>query len=290
MDQLKSDPGNARARREELFVQAYLQAVACRMAVSALSNRDLNAVMSEAIGTVTAAMDSDAGHIVEFAPDGSPIVRAGTRSTRPPWIQGASPDRVKVPIDGRIGSVGALEIRPHQTPSVEEMQFLRCVASIIGSAMQRYREEETLRQSERRSRLLIDALKECSLISLDPEGRILSWNPGAEHLWGHAADEVLGRHVTWLYAPVGRRAEDPNPAQPTRLGRLRFGGWFKNGQGSKFFAEVSVSPMRDVDRLLLGFSHVTLRTQPSRKPRNGDAVPDARTSHRPHRRNGTSSM
>src|SRR6185295_2279386 len=58
---------------------------------------------------------------------------------------------------------------------------------------------QALREGERRTRLIIDAIKDCAIYMLDPEGRIASWNPGAEALSGYAAQEVLGRHFSILY-------------------------------------------------------------------------------------------
>jgi PAS domain S-box-containing protein len=270
---------------EGLFVQTYLHTVALRLAISALTNPDLDAVISEAIDAIAVAVDNDSVHVVEVTSDGSPRVRAGTQSMRPSGSRGER-DVIHIGIPGRIGSLGTLEVRPRLgRPNQDELEFLSSVAAILGSAIQRSRDDDALRQNEARFRMLADSVEDRSLIALDPDGRIVSWNPGAEKLWGRAADDVLGRHVTSLYARPGQRAGrlEGNLQLADRLGRLDFGAWFTGARDQKFFAEVSISPMKAEDGALLGFSHVTRLTSRSQSGREAKAVSRVQNRSRPRR-------
>src|SRR5207245_1037790 len=162
-----------------LFAQAYLQSVACQLALSALSNPEIDAVMNEAIEAVALAVDTESAEVVELMSDGRPMVRAGTRVTRsgPAASIGVAARTVKFPLQGRDGPVGVLQVRPRSGRcSDHEVQFLESVAMVLGRALQRWRDDESVRLSEIRSRALADAALDCSLVALDPDGRIVGWN------------------------------------------------------------------------------------------------------------------
>ncbi|HEX9300941.1 MAG TPA: PAS domain S-box protein, partial [Casimicrobiaceae bacterium] len=72
-------------------------------------------------------------------------------------------------------------------------------ARIVADMVARNRAEEALRDAERRTRLIVNAIKDCAIFMLEPDGRIASWNPGAAALTGYAEIDVLGRHYAMLY-------------------------------------------------------------------------------------------
>lgn len=122
----------------------------------------------------------------------------------------------------------------------------------------RVRTERQLRESEERYRQVIDSVKDYAIFSVDPEGRITSWNAGAERVKGYSADEVLGMSIAAFY-PEGRRQQGyPGKALETaaRRGKYEEEGWRVKKDGTMFWASVVISPIRDSQGELQGFSKV----------------------------------
>jgi PAS domain S-box-containing protein len=121
------------------------------------------------------------------------------------------------------------------------------------------RRAEDLRQSEERFRLLVERVEDYAIIGLDPQGRVTSWNVGAQRIKGYRTDEILGREFTCFYPP-----EDVDAGKPHRLlqkaraeGGATDEGWRVRKNGSRFWADVSVTALRDVEGNLRGFAKVT---------------------------------
>ena len=120
--------------------------------------------------------------------------------------------------------------------------------------------EIALKQSEERFRLLVEGVKDYAIYALDTEGRIVSWNSGAERIKGYSRDEVLGKHFSIFYLPediaAGKPAKDLEVAAAE--GRLEdVGSWRVRKDGSRFFANLLISAIRDEDGTLLGYTKVT---------------------------------
>jgi PAS domain S-box-containing protein len=119
---------------------------------------------------------------------------------------------------------------------------------------QRKTEEEN-RQSEIRFRLLIDAVKDYAIISLDANGLVTSWNSGAQRLKGYSAEEIIGQHVGRLYLKEdvqrGKLAEELRRA--TAEGHVEDEGWRVRKDGSRFWAEVVTTALRHPEGELIGF-------------------------------------
>lgn len=94
---------------------------------------------------------------------------------------------------------------------------------------------------------------------LDPTGRIVSWNSGAEHFKGYAADEVIGSHFSRFYREEDRADGLPARALATALaeGRFEAEGWRVRRDGTHFWAHVVIDPIRDVSGTLRGFAKIT---------------------------------
>jgi len=115
--------------------------------------------------------------------------------------------------------------------------------------------EERNRLNEIRFRLLIDAVKDYAIISLDADALVTSWNSGAERLKGYTAEEMIGQHVSRLYRKedIGRGNLDNELRQAAAEGQVEEEGWRVRKDGSQFWAEAVTSALRDSNGELIGF-------------------------------------
>jgi PAS domain S-box-containing protein len=118
---------------------------------------------------------------------------------------------------------------------------------------------EALKETEQRFGMLVDAVVDYAIYMLDPNGRITNWNKGAERIKGYTADEIVGQNFSRFYTP-----EDLATGLPSRAlgvaaeeGRFEAEGWRLRKDGSRFWANVVIDPIRDEDGTLLGFAKVT---------------------------------
>jgi PAS domain S-box-containing protein len=108
-------------------------------------------------------------------------------------------------------------------------------------------------------KLLIDSVRDYAIFVLDPEGRVLTWNPGAQALKGYMREEIIGQHFSKFY-----REEAIQSGWPTRElqlaekeGRFSDEGWRVRKDGSSFWASVVITALRSEDGKLAGFAKVT---------------------------------
>ncbi|MGZ6014915.1 MAG: PAS domain S-box protein [Phenylobacterium sp.] len=108
-------------------------------------------------------------------------------------------------------------------------------------------------------RLLVEAVVDYAIYLLDDQGRVSSWNPGAERIKGYTRSEILGRHFSQFYTPADRAAGVPAHALAVarEQGRYEADGWRVRKDGSTFWASVIIDPVRDDDGRLIGFAKVT---------------------------------
>jgi PAS domain S-box-containing protein len=112
--------------------------------------------------------------------------------------------------------------------------------------------------SEERFRLLVDGVKEYAILMLDPEGNVLSWNAGAERLIGYRAEEILGLPISRFHpedAPA--LAAEQSLAVAARDGHFREEGWRVRKDGTRFWADVTLTALRDRGGALRGFAAIT---------------------------------
>ena len=126
--------------------------------------------------------------------------------------------------------------------------------------------EDSLRQSEQRFRLLVEGVKDYAIILLDPQGLVTSWNAGAERIKGYDAAEILRRPLSTFYTPEDQARGWPQEllSRAAAEGRVRDEGWRVRKGGSRFWAEVVLTAIRDQQGELTGFAKVT-RDNTSRK-------------------------
>jgi len=123
---------------------------------------------------------------------------------------------------------------------------------------QRKEHEEILR-SEERFRVLVEGVQEYAIFMLDAEGIVSTWNTGAERIKGYTAEEVIGRHFSLFRLPDEVRAGscERELALAARDGKLEEEGWRVRKDGSRFWANVVLTAIRDRNGRLLGFAKVT---------------------------------
>jgi PAS domain S-box-containing protein len=126
-------------------------------------------------------------------------------------------------------------------------------------------------------RLLVESVRDYAIFALDSTGHIVTWNPGAERFKGYAAHEIIGKHFSVFYPPAdiarGKPAWELEVA--SREGRLEDEGWRIKKDGSRFWANVVITALRDESGTLIGFAKVT-RDLTERIETEQQAIEDAR--------------
>jgi PAS domain S-box-containing protein len=119
--------------------------------------------------------------------------------------------------------------------------------------------QRSLYDSERRFRLLVQAVKDCAIYMLDPSGVIVNWNSGAERLKGYSAEEIVGQHFSKFYTREDRMAGLPARVldAAARDGHYEAEGWRVRKDGGRFWAAVEVDAIRDENNKLIGFAKIT---------------------------------
>lgn len=118
---------------------------------------------------------------------------------------------------------------------------------------------ERLHHSEERFRLLVESVQEYALFMLDPAGRVVSWNAGAERIKGYPAEEIVGCYFSLFYMPEDVEARKPELALEAaeRTGRSEDEGWRVRKDGTRFWARTVMTALRDGSGKLRGFGKVT---------------------------------
>ncbi len=120
-------------------------------------------------------------------------------------------------VDDRVVGVMAVFSRTPLADSV--LDALAAAADSVAQGVERKRAEETLRKSEERFRLLVEGVQDYAIFMLDPEGRVVTWNEGAERVSGYCADEILGQHFARFYE-TGDRENGQTPEGAERGGGI----------------------------------------------------------------------
>ena len=108
-------------------------------------------------------------------------------------------------------------------------------------------------------RLLVASVRDYAIFALDARGYVLTWNAGAAQLKGYAQSEIVGRHFSAFYAPEDIAAGKPDNELVTarRDGRFEDEGWRMRKDGSRFWANVIITALRDERGETVGFAKVT---------------------------------
>jgi PAS domain S-box-containing protein len=149
----------------------------------------------------------------------------------------------------------------------ENERLENLVATSTHEAGVRKEAEERLAQIEEGFRLFVSNVKDSALLMLDQEGRVVSWNEGAERIKGYRAEEIIGQHFSRFYS-----ADDVSNGKPgfeleeaKRSGRFEDEGWRIRKDGSRFLANVVITALRDERGQLRGFGKITRDVTERRK-------------------------
>lgn len=112
---------------------------------------------------------------------------------------------------------------------------------------------------EQRYRMLIEAITDYAIYMLDTGGFVTSWNPGAERLKGYKEEEIVGRHFSTFYTEEDRNDDLPRLALRVAEdeGRFEREGWRIRKDGTRFWANVIIDPIRNAQGELIGFAKIT---------------------------------
>jgi hypothetical protein len=119
--------------------------------------------------------------------------------------------------------------------------------------------EEELRQSEERFRLLVEAVEDYAIFMLDPTGTVISWNTGAQRTKGYTSEEIIGRHFRVFYPDAVQAVRHPEHELRLAIdqGHYEEEGWRIRKDGSRFWASVVITAIRNRDGEHIGFAKVT---------------------------------
>jgi PAS domain S-box-containing protein len=114
-------------------------------------------------------------------------------------------------------------------------------------------------EEARRFRLLVESVKDYAIFILDPTGRVSTWNAGAERIKGYRASEIIGQHFSKFYprADIESGKCERELEVATGEGRFEEEGWRLRKDGTRFWANVTITALRSPEGTLVGFAKVT---------------------------------
>jgi formate hydrogenlyase transcriptional activator len=135
----------------------------------------------------------------------------------------------------------------------------RLALAVVRDMTEHLRMEHELRSNEEQLRTMIESVKDYAIFTLDAAGRVTSWNPGAERIKGYRAGEIIGRHFSEFYLSEDVERGKPQHALEAAAahGRVEDEGWRRRKDGSRFWADVTISVRRDAAGNAMGYTKVT---------------------------------
>ena len=120
-------------------------------------------------------------------------------------------------------------------------------------------ERRGLEQEQRLLSSLVETVEDYGIFTLDTEGRVITWNIGAERIQGYRADEVIGAHFSRFYTPeaLAQGRPEADLATARAAGRYAEEGWRVRADGSRFWASVALNALRDASGEVVGYSKIT---------------------------------
>ena len=131
--------------------------------------------------------------------------------------------------------------------------------SFVRDATEQKEAIEMARRKDQQLRSIVDSVRDYAIYLLDSDGHIMTWNPGAERIKGYTAEEIVGKHFSVFFTEEDRGRD--RPAELLRLaiqkGRVEEEAWRLRKDGSRFWADVVLTSIRDSHNEIIGFSKVT---------------------------------
>ena len=140
-----------------------------------------------------------------------------------------------------------------------ELEGEKLFVAVVRDITERKQIEAALQRSEESFRVLVEGIKDYAIFTLSPSGQVLNWNSGAERIKGYRAEEIVGQHFSRFYTPED--IERGKPAEELKIaasqGQLEDDGWRLRKDGSRFWANVIITAIRDKNGAIAGFSKIT---------------------------------
>ncbi len=132
-------------------------------------------------------------------------------------------------------------------------------SAVLHDSTVRRDQELLLKQSEERFRLLVSGVRDYAIFMLNPQGIVVTWNAGAARIKGYSADDIIGSHFSRFYPPeaISRGLPETELSGAMMQGRFEDEGWRLRKDGSRFWANVIITAVRNSSGHLIGFSKIT---------------------------------
>lgn len=143
-------------------------------------------------------------------------------------------------------------------PSLDSEDNVIAYSILIRDVSELKKTAEQLRRSEEDFSMMVASVKDYAIFSLDPSGFITSWNEGARSINGYEHNEIIGKHFSTFYSQADRDRKHPEHelTVATQVGRFHEEGWRFKKDGSSFWADVTITAVKDENGNLRGFLKV----------------------------------